>query len=203
MQNLNRQLFIEYAMIRLLIVLLVLIFAATSSAQSIQQQLLEEIQAVPDGLVGQWTIGGKQFKVDARNIVDQRAPSEVGSLAAILFTERGGDNVALKIQPFPFKVTDLDDGPYVFWKDASTAEVVSLVDGKVKRETHDNIAAPTEVDVAGCVESRITLIPETPQSPVSAWQAPARLLAISDLEGHYPNVVAFLQNNGVIDKQGH
>ncbi len=37
----------------------------------------------------------------------------------------------------------------------------------------------------------------------SQWDAPKKLLAISDLEGNYLHVLRFLQNNGVLDEDGH
>ena len=190
---------------RFRIIFLLLIFFCFSEnllAQQ-QQQMLDEIQSVPEGQTGEWEIGGKTLTVTARTLVDQQTPVEVGLMAGILYIEQDGKNIALRIQPLPIKAASITDGPYVFWKDESTAEVVTFFDGKVERTTHENITEPLEIkDLAG-VESAITLDPVAPQPPASKWDAPEKLLAISDLEGNYISARAFLTINEVIDEQGN
>lgn len=191
------------------VIVLVLVFAGlsgfseTAFAQQQRQQMLEEIYSAPEDLTGEWKIGEKVFQATDRTLVDRRIPIETGALAAILYVEQDGKNIALQIQPLPMKAADLGDGPYVFWNDESTAEVVTLFEGKVERKVYENIVEPLEIkDLAGA-ESTITLNPVKPVPPKSKWDAPEKLLAISDLEGNYAQARMFLSKNEVIDGDGN
>ncbi len=114
----------------------------------------------------------------------------------------GGLSLAAQ-DPRQLSATDRADGPYVFWKNATTAEVMKFVDGKVAKKTYSDIVKPREVMAPGTAESTILLDPSLPKPPKSVWPAPKKLMAISDLEGNYTNTVRFLKNAKVIDAQGH
>ena len=180
-----------------------LLVVAPSWAQEVQYRFLEEIQVVPDDQIGEWTVGARPFIVDAQTRIVLDHPVKLGALAEIHFAFRGGKAVATMIAPQATMIADVHDGPYVFWTGPKTAEVVSLVAGKIKRSVHKNIDAPKVIKTAGKFETNILLDPRKPTAPKSSWEAPERLLAISDLEGNYHNTCEFLQKHKVLDKDNH
>ena len=169
----------------------------------LRQVLFEEIQAVPQQLKGEWTIGDRKFTVDGDTMVSRSLPPKVGTVAVIEYFERDGTSIITRIQPLPIVAKDISDGPYVFWKDLNTAEVVTINKGKVERQVINDIQEPRQLKELSSSEKTITLDPEMPTTPRSSWDAPNRLLAISDMEGNYHNVLRFLQNNEVLDDDGH
>ena len=177
--------------------------ASTIVGQERQLQILEEIQVIPEDMQGEWTIGGYQFVSDENTTIVPTHPATIGVLATVGFYVRDGVAYATAINPQQTNAADLDDGPYVFWLDETTAEVVTLVDGEVQRKTYRNLTEPLEITDLNSLESTILLDSTAPTPPASSWEAPSRLLAISDLEGNYISAKRFLQNNGVIDKDGH
>ena len=96
-----------------------------------------------------------------------------------------------------------DDGPYVSWKDASTAVVVCIVNGEVTRSVIKDITEPIDVPTPCADVPSIHLDPNPPQPSAAKWPMPSRVLAVSDLEGNYQAFQDFLRGNGVIDKDGH
>lgn len=96
-----------------------------------------------------------------------------------------------------------DDGPYVSWKDASTAVIVCHIDGKVIRREITDITEPIDVSTPSAGVPSIHLDPKPPQPSAGKWPMPSRVLAVSDLEGNYQAFWDFLRGNGVIDKAGH
>jgi hypothetical protein len=75
--------------------------------------------------------------------------------------------------------------------------------GKVQRQVIENITAPRDLDQPTSRVNRITLAPQPPAPAKSQWDAPKKLLAISDLEGNYLHALRFLQNNNVLDDEGN
>ena len=170
-------------------------------------RLLDEIQAVPTSknLVGEWTIGGNKIVVDQATKMILTHPAKVGALVEAIVVIKANKPVALQIQPQSQMASDVFDGPYVFWKDAKTAEVLTIEGGKLNRQVYENIEKPKTIIVKGLpvAERTIVLDPGEPTPPKSVWDAPSRLMAISDLEGNYSNALRFLQNNKVLDDDGH
>ena len=165
--------------------------------------LFEEIQEQPVNLVGQWVIGGKKLAATSNSRIALSERIEIGSLAVVEYVEK--DNLAFitQMQPLPMKAADITDGPYVNWLDATTAEVITIIQGKLKRRVIEKITQPRELDDLTPLVKTITLDPKPPVPPKSQWETPERLLAISDLEGNYLHVLRFLQNNDVLDDDGH
>ena len=117
--------------------------------------------------------------------INARKKPAAGELAVVEYLVQDGKLVATVIQPIGIKAADVNDGPYVIWKDASTAEVLMMTAGKVSRKTYQQITKPIVIDdLPGPVNS-ITLDPAKPSSPKATWAQPSKLMAISDLEGNY------------------
>ena len=147
----------------------------------LRQVLFEEIQAVPEQLQGEWTIGDRKFTVDGDTLVSRSLPPKVGTVAVIEYFERDGNSIITRIQPLPIVAKDISDGPYVFWKDLNTVEVVTVNKGEVERQVINDIQEPRQLKELSSSEKTITLDPEMPTTPRSSWDAPKRLLAISDM----------------------
>ena len=96
----------------------------------------------------------------------------------------------------------LDDGPHVFWQDASTAVILSHVNGKVIRTTVKDITEPITVSTPSADVSSIRLDPALPRPPVEQWALPSKLMVLSDLEGNFKAFKQFLLGNGIIDTDG-
>ncbi len=186
-----------------LILILVLVASHDCLAQ-IRRATLEEIKTVATDDSPNWKIGESEFAVNQQTIIHREYPAKVGNLAVVEYIEQnGGKLIATQIQPMPFNVAGMTDGPYVFWKDATTAEIITFADGKPNRQTIKNITEPRELkDLPGKI-TKITLDPAPPEIPQADWKQPGKLLAISDLEGNYQNALRFLQNNNVIDEDGN
>jgi hypothetical protein len=173
------------------------------AAQQVQYRLLEEIQSIPTSADGEWVIGGHRFSVRPDTQVGTNPPVKVGALAEVHFTVSLGKPVALSITPQIELASNFSDGPYVFWRDETTAEVVSLTNGKVRRRVYRDLKEPQQIeDVPGSI-AKIMIDPRKPTIPKATWKTPTKLLAISDLEGNYDNALKFLQNNRVVDASGH
>ena len=99
------------------------------------------------------------------------------------------------------QVVIADDGPYVFWRDAETAVLLSYCDGKVIETVIENITEPLDVAPPCSALTTIRLDPTPPAPTSTTWEMPKRVLAISDLEGNYETLVQFLKANKVVDKE--
>lgn len=96
-----------------------------------------------------------------------------------------------------------DDGPYVLWRDAETAVILSYCDGEVVQTVVENITKPIQFSPPCSPLTTIHLDPSPPQPIPATWEMPTRLLAVSDLEGNYDTFVQFLKANKVVDDEGH
>ena len=178
-----------------------LLFLVVSGLNAQESKIVfEEIRSIPENKIGDWKIGDQTFVVDQRTQVIDRYPLEKGYIAVVEYFEIGGKLRPLFIQSFPFKAEEINDGPYVFWKDESTAEVITITAGKVARKTIENITERQFEKGLSALETSVMLDPQIPQAPKSEWEAPNKLMAISDLEGHYENVIEFLKTHQVIDE---
>ncbi|MCP4813637.1 MAG: hypothetical protein GY888_14090, partial [Planctomycetaceae bacterium] len=145
------------------------------SGQEVRRVMIEEIQVVPTEAKGKWTIGGQVFGVLPTTQINAPKLPVAGEVAAVQYLVKDAQLVATIIQPMGIKAADVNDGPYVTWKDASTAEVLMLTAGKVSKKTYQQITKPIVIDdLPGLVKS-ITLDPAAPASPRSTWTKPSSL----------------------------
>ena len=183
-----------------------LIVLSTASFANCQTRkiVFEEVQSKPEsGTAGEWVIGGEKFSVTASTKIDTAIPAKIGGLVVAEYFFDGSKSIITQMMPQPYMAAEMTDGPYVFWKDATTAEILTLEGGKPKRQLIENITEPREIENLTKFVKTIRLDPAQPQSPKADWDTPSRLLAISDLEGNYNHTLRFLQNNQVIDEEGH
>ncbi|MDE0935306.1 MAG: metallophosphoesterase [Mariniblastus sp.] len=164
--------------------------------------LFEEVNNRPDTIIGQWVIGNKNMIVDSNSQIASAAQIKPGSLAVTEYFEVGSKTYVTRMQPYPAQASEINDGPYVNWIDAKTAEIITIVKGKVSRQRIQELTQPRVIEQLTPRVKSLTLDPAPPSSPKSEWEQPSRLMAISDLEGNYLNAVRFLENNKVIDNQG-
>jgi Calcineurin-like phosphoesterase len=172
-------------------------------AQEGPYEYVEEIQVAAPDKIGQWRVGEHSFNFTSETVLGSEHPAEPGTVARVRFVVQQGQLIALEIEPLENKAAEVTDGPYVIWKDANTAEVITFTNGKANRQLVEDITTPRAIDDLAGFESAITLDSNPPIPPSATWKAPERLLAISDLEGNCDNVLRFLQNNNVLDENGH
>ena len=132
-------------------------------------EIVEEIQSVPVEHKGSWTIGGHEFGATGTRVSQTVHAAEPGSLARVRFVLEDGKPEALEIEPLGIKAAEVTDGPYVFWTDATTAEVISFANGEVKRELLEDIISIRTIDGFPDTESSITLDPNPPVPTQATW----------------------------------
>ena len=182
---------------------LLIFFCIVGSGFAQQRAVLfEEIQTKPKEKNGEWIIGGKTFIAEKGTDLDKRKNADIGSLVVIEYYTKSGKSYITELQPQPIKAADIFDGPYVMWKDKTTVEVITMKAGKVERKTID-VSKPKTLENLNPNVPAITLDSALPEIQKSQWDAPTRMMAISDLEGNYLNAIRFLQNNSVLDEEGH
>jgi hypothetical protein len=185
---------------------LIFFFMAAWVGSSFGQQrqiLIEEIQKKPENLIGDWVIGGKKLTTDESSKIGSSELADIGSLIVVEYVVKDNQAHITQMQPQPFKAASITDGPYVNWIDPTTVEVITINQGKLKRQVITDITEPRELKNLTPLVKTVTLDPKPPTPPKSQWDAPQRLLAISDLEGNYLHALRFLQNNHVLDEDGH
>jgi len=165
--------------------------------------LFEEVKKRPITIAGEWLIGNKNMIVDSNSQIASASEIKTGSLAVTEYLEVGDKIYVTRMQPYPIRASEINDGPYVNWLDSQTAEIITIVNGKTSRLQIEKITEPRVIKQLTPRVQLLTLDPTSPSPPKSEWGQPSRLMAISDLEGNYLNTVRFLENNKVIDKQGH
>ena len=188
---------------RIMFFLLLAIASAGSTLAQEQQILFEEVQSRPADIKGEWVIGGKKLIADARSRIASSQLAETGTLVVVAYVNKDGKNLITQMQPQAIKAAEIIDGPYVNWLDATTAEVITINAGKLKRQVIKDITKPRKINDLTPLVKTITLDPGSPVPSKSQWEQPKRLLAISDLEGNYLHALRFLQNNNVLDENGH
>lgn len=181
-----------------------ILLALTIQVQAQSRQILfEEVKNRPAATIGEWVIGDKNMIVNGNSQIASAAAIKPGSLAVTEYFETGGKNFVTRMQPYPIQASEINDGPYVNWIDPQTAEIITIVNGKISRQQIEKITEPRVIKSLTPRVPSLTLTSAPPSPPKSEWAQPSRLMAISDLEGNYLNAVRFLQNNKVIDQQGH
>ena len=181
-----------------------ILFTFTIQVQAQSRKILfEEVKSRPAITTGKWVIGDQNMIVDGNSQITSAEAIKSGSLAVTEYFTDGGKNFVTRMQPYPIQASEINDGPYVNWLDAQTAEIITIVRGKIARQRIEQLNEPRVVKNLTPEVPSLTLDPTPPSPPISEWRQPSRLMAISDLEGNYLNAVRFLENNKVIDQQKH
>lgn len=101
----------------------------------------------------------------------------------------------------PAKPTGLNDGPHLFLEKDQSVTARWVVSGKLQTRTFAAGVPIVIPEFAHLLGDRLVL--KKPEPPKSQWDMPAKLLALSDVEGEYDALLKFLTNSGVVDKKGH
>ncbi len=96
-------------------------------------------------------------------------------------------------------VDPLDDGPHVYWRDASTALVFYRCDGTLRSSGW--ISAPGPLQVKGlCADTAVAyaISPLAPQPDPDTFDDGKRIFAVSDIHGEYRALAELLRGAGVV-----
>jgi len=85
------------------------------------------------------------------------------------------------------------DGPYVQWR-GSQAQIFSIEDGKLVTRT---ARAPFDLPLPDAPPIRLTGKPIAPEAAV--FPAPEKIVAVSDIHGHFDDLLALLKVHGVVN----
>ncbi len=181
--------------------LLVLLFGSADAQE--RQVLLGEITKKPEGREGDWVVKGRTLIAERNSDIDTSEFAVVGNLAIVEFFTIDSVSTITVLRSTPMKVSDIVDGPYVMWRDQTTAEVLSMKEGKVQRKLLENVTGSLEVNDLSPLVPSIVINPKSPEPLKAQWDSPEKLMAISDLEGNYLHALRFLQNHEVLDENGH
>ena len=94
----------------------------------------------------------------------------------------------------------LNEGPHLFLQPDGSVRATWIVGGELKARDFAAGAPIVLPKFAHLLGDSLEL--RQPKPPKSQWDAPATLLALSDVEGEYDTLLRFLTNNGVIGSDG-
>jgi len=100
----------------------------------------------------------------------------------------------------PIAAQEISDGPYLFHQDNGQVEAVWVENGTRASQTFSKGEAIELPQFAHLLGDSLELQSSHPSPGI--YKAPKKLLAITDVEGQYDSMFAFLLANEVIDKNG-
>ena len=96
--------------------------------------------------------------------------------------------------------TDIDDGPYLIHEADGAVTATWVRDGDVQAKHFDAGKPIVLPEFASLLGSSLTLAAHEPDAAI--WEMPEKVLALSDVEGRYDEMLRFLTANGVVDADG-
>lgn len=184
------------------LLLLGLFFPNAGVAQE-TQELIGEITQRPDSRHGEWVVAGRKLVANENTDFDSSRDAIVGNLASVEFVVKDSIALITELEGIDLQTSRLWDGPHVLWRNEKDVEILTMVNGNVNRRLLENISGPREISIDHSRVDSIWIDPAPPTPTKSHIEAPPKMLAISDLEGNYSHVLRFLQNNEVLDEDGH
>lgn len=150
-----------------------------------------------------WRIDGNDylFIADPASAKAEAANQVPGRLVGVRYDVRDGVRYATVIQPLPYGPDAIQDGPHLIWKDATTATMITVVDGEVIRTEFKDVSRGDELPTPSQNVPVIQVGSPTEVTPAS-WPDAERILAVSDLEGNRETFLTFLKGNGVVNDRG-
>lgn len=150
-----------------------------------------------------WRIDGNDylFIADPASAKAEAANQVPGRLVGVRYDVRDGVRYATVIQPLPYGPDAIQDGPHLIWKDATTATMITVVDGEVIRTEFKDVSRGDELPTPSRNVPVIQVGSPTEVTPAS-WPDAERILAVSDLEGNRETFLTFLKGNGVVNDRG-
>jgi hypothetical protein len=167
------------------------------------------LESFDSNYFGEWRIDGKTYVLEEGANIPVAGPSPpvgaespvAGHLVRIKYDVRDGIRYVTWMQLLGVGPESVQDGPYLIWKDADTATMITVVDGEVIRTEHDELSDGDELPTPSRTVPVIKVDPAT-VAPSASWPDAARILAVSDLEGNRGTFLAFLRGNGVVNEAG-
>lgn len=199
MTRLRARVFVRRVIIGVMAVVPGSLVADHATAQR-PQEVLEVLEAFPEEMKGAWRVGGQTYLANDDTTFDLDHAATIGRLIEVEYiVQPDGTAIATEIEPQSFGPRDISDGPYVFWRDDGSAEIITFCAGEVRRDLRDDIGGSGETLALCNALPDVFVDPTPPSVPQSSWAMPSRLLAVSDLEGNYDTLREFLRTNGVVD----
>ena len=165
--------------------------------------VLESVRPGGDQGFETWRIDGNDylFIADPASAKAEAANQVPGRLVGVRYDVRDGVRYATVIQPLPYGPDAIQDGPHLIWKDATTATMITVVDGEVIRTEFKDVSRGDELPTPSRNVPVIQVGSPTEVTPAS-WPDAERILAVSDLEGNRETFLTFLKGNGVVNDRG-
>ncbi len=165
--------------------------------------VLESVRPGGDQGFESWRIDGNDylFIADPASAKAEAANQVPGRLVGVRYDVRDGVRYATVIQPLPYGPDAIQDGPHLIWKDATTATMITVVDGEVIRTEFKDVSRGDELPTPSRNVPVIQVGSPTEVTPAS-WPDAERILAVSDLEGNRETFLTFLKGNGVVNDRG-
>jgi hypothetical protein len=115
--------------------------------------------------------------------------------AASLAGAAGAPGAAAQVPP----PDSLDDGPHVYWRDASTALVFYRCRGELLSSGWVSVGGPTAFQ-GMCADTAVTytLSPSAPAVEPDVFDDGNRIFAVSDVHGEYEALVDLLRAGGIV-----
>ena len=99
------------------------------------------------------------------------------------------------------KAALLQEAPHLFLKPDGGVHARWIIDGTMQGRQFAKGEAIVLKEWAHLLGDSLQL--EVPTPPKCKWDAPTKMLALSDVEGEYDSLLKFLTNNHVVDDKGH
>ena len=128
-----------------------------------------------------------------REDIAKSAPPDTAPQAAIAPSVAKSADVASAIPGF-------DEPPHFFLQEDGGVIARWISDGRVKLRTFAEGEAIVMPEFASLIGD--SLPTNVAKTPTCKWDMPARLIALSDVEGQYDSLLTFLKSNGVVDEDG-
>ncbi len=132
-------------MIRFFVCLTLSVFLSSTAFAQEPQAVYGEIVKKPDSLLGEWVVAGKTLVANESTEFDSSEDASVGNLAEVKFVIEDSLAIITEFEAYKMRISDIGDGPHVMWKDEKTVEIISMSNGKVRRQLIDNILEPREI----------------------------------------------------------
>lgn len=96
-------------------------------------------------------------------------------------------------------ISQVSDGPYVSWVNPGTVSVEAVCDSRwIKREV---VVSPATSISDPCSGAPVATLQTQHAVPTAVYSGVSKYFAISDIEGHYPELLQLLSANGIINSK--
>lgn len=96
-------------------------------------------------------------------------------------------------------LSQISDGPYVSWISPSSLRVEAVCDSK--RTEREITVTPSTHIIDPCTGASVATLQPQHSVPAAEYSGVSKYFALSDIEGHYPELLQLLSANGIIDSR--